>query len=199
MCLSASSMHICCCSHTLAETLTVRQTTNVSAPLNACVIALLKNLQAGSATSECTINAIFKFINHPAAKSTLSKWIIFSMQPLSANINQRFNNESLVMSACLDSLVTQLWKVLFALSLFPFPQQTGPLSRGGWVKATRSTSTGEAQHPGSRSAPAGWSGTAPTPNTTATATQTKVSGECCPQERYSNTVELLWLLQTNRN
>lgn len=81
------------------------------------------------------------------------------------------------MSICLDSFVTQLRKILFDLSLFAYPQQTGLLSRGGWVKATRSTSTGEAQHPGSRSAPAGWIGTAPTPSTTATAMQTTIYGK----------------------
>lgn len=68
-------------------------------------------------------------------------------------------------------------KFFVALSLFAFPQQTGPLSRGGWVKATRSTSTGEAQRLGSRSAPAGWTETALIPSMTATATQTTLYGK----------------------
>lgn len=83
------------------------------------------------------------------------------------------------MCGCLDSLVKPFRKVLVALSLFVFPQQTGPLTRGGWVEVMRSTSTGEAQSLGSRNAPAGWPGTALTPSTTATATQTMSCGKGC--------------------
>lgn len=88
-------------------------------------------------------------------------------------------------------LVTPFRKVLVALSLFVFPQQTGPLTRGGWVEVMRSTSTGEAQSPGSKNAPAGWPGTALTPSTTATATQTMICGKGC---RSSNIAELLRVL-----
>lgn len=95
------------------------------------------------------------------------------------------------MCGSLDSLVTPFRKVLVALSLFVFPQQTGPLTRGGWVEVMRSTSTGEAQSLGSKNAPAGWPGTALTPSTTATATQTMICGKGC---RSSNIAELLRVL-----
>lgn len=88
-------------------------------------------------------------------------------------------------------LVTPFRKVLVALSLFVFPQQTGPLTRGGWVEVMRSTSTGEAQSLGSKNVPAGWPGTALTPSTTATATQTMICGKGC---RSSNIAELLRVL-----
>lgn len=83
----------------------------------------------------------------------------------------------LLMCGSLDSFVTPFREVLVALSLFVFPQQTGPRTHGGWVEVMRSTSTGEAQSLGSRNAPAGWPGTALTPSTTATATQTMSCGK----------------------
>lgn len=95
------------------------------------------------------------------------------------------------MNGSLDSFVTPFRKVLVALSLFVFPQQTGPLTRGGWVEVMRSTSTGEAQSLGSRNVPAVWPGTALTPSTTATATQTMSYGKGC---QSSNIGELLTVL-----
>lgn len=65
----------------------------------------------------------------------------------------------------------------------------------------RSTSTGEAQRPGSRSAPAGWTATAPTPSTTATATQTTIYGRWRTQQHCQacNTDELFWVLHPKKN
>lgn len=84
--------------------------------------------------------------------------------------------------------MTHFRKVLVVLSLFVFPQQTGPLTHGGWVEVMRSTSTGEAHSLGSRNAPAEWPGTALTPSTTATVTQTMSCGKGC---QSSNIAELL--------
>lgn len=88
------------------------------------------------------------------------------------------------MSGSLDGFLTQCRKVLVALSLIVFPQQTEPLTRGGWVEAMRSISTGGAQSPGSKSVPAGWPGTAPTPSMTATAMQTTSYGKGCPKHKF---------------
>lgn len=52
----------------------------------------------------------------------------------------------------------------------------GPPTRGGWVGAARSTSTGGAQGLASRSVPVALTGTAPTPSTTATVTPTTNNG-----------------------
>lgn len=64
------------------------------------------------------------------------------------------------------------------LSDHAFSSQMGVLILGGLAKPTRSTTTGEAQSPGFRSAPVASSATVQTPNTTATATRTTSSGEC---------------------
>lgn len=53
----------------------------------------------------------------------------------------------------------------------------GPLTHGGWAGAVRSTSTGAAQDLASRNVPVASTGTALTPNTTATVTPTLHSGE----------------------
>lgn len=53
----------------------------------------------------------------------------------------------------------------------------GPRTHGGWVAAMKSTSTGGARGLASRNAPVASTGTAPTPSTTATVTQTTNSGK----------------------
>lgn len=57
-----------------------------------------------------------------------------------------------------------------------FASQMAPPIRGGWVGATRNTSTGGAQGPASRNVPVASTGTALTPSTTATAMRTINNG-----------------------
>lgn len=67
-----------------------------------------------------------------------------------------------------------------------FLPQTGPHTRGGWVGAMRSTSTGGAQHQASRNVPVVWTGTAPTPSMTATVTQTTNNGKSDSIQQKNN-------------
>lgn len=64
--------------------------------------------------------------------------------------------------------------VCMRLSLFA--SQMAPPIRGGWVGATKNTSTGGAQGPASRNVPVASTGTALTPSTTATVMRTINSG-----------------------
>lgn len=89
-------------------------------------------------------------------------------------------------SCCLPiwiALIVVLYeKKLFWAGVLVFAQQMGPHTHGGWVGATRSTSTGGAQRLASRNVPVAWTGTALTQSTTATVMLTTSNGECCSEQ-----------------
>lgn len=67
--------------------------------------------------------------------------------------------------------------IVFFVCVCLFAPQMGPLTRGGWVGAARSISTGGDQGLASRNVPVASTGTALTPSTTATVTPTTNNGK----------------------